>query len=145
MNTQTIAENLNNLGGNYATTNKFRHPTQKDFIKISPKGRDFLDIEKISAKIEGTLKFVEECGEKGQIILFVSSRHETLDLVKKTAESLSLPFMTVRWIGGTLSNFRNIRSRVEKMIKLNKDKDTGGWSTFTKKEIVLLNRKLEKL
>ena len=145
INMQTIVKTLEELGGSFATTNKFRHPTQIPFIKPQTNGRDILDTDKIAKEIEKTLSFVEECGSKGLVILFVSSRHESLDLIKKTAETLSLPHMTERWIGGTLSNFRNIRSRVEKMIQMKKDEESDAWNKYTKKERVLLNRELGKL
>ena len=144
MSTQ-IVKDLEACGGNFASANQYRHPSQKDNVIVKPAGRDILNLEETSKMMERAFTYLEECGSRGQVILFISSRHESLDLVRNTATSLSLPHMTVRWIGGTLSNFRNIRGRVEKMIRLRKDKDTGAWAKNTKKERVLLDRELAKL
>ena len=133
------------VGGQYAVTNRYRHPSLISFISRGRGFKKVFDLEKTAELMEKTLSFVEECGKKGHVILFVSTRQETVDLMKQAAENLSLPHMLNRWIGGTLSNFKNIRSRVEKMEKMQQEKDEGIWTKYTKKETVLLNRELAKL
>ena len=140
-----IAQEIERVGGHYAVTNKYRHPSLASMIEGKKGNRAVFDIEKIVTLLEKTLAFVEECGKKGHIILFVSTRQETVDLVRKTAENLSLPHMLNRWIGGTLSNFTNIKGRVNKMSTMQKEKEEGAWTKYTKKEKVLLNRELTKL
>lgn len=142
---ENMEKDLSKLGGQYATTTRFRHPTQKSFV-IAKKGiRDIFDLAQTTVILSKTLDFIKESGKKGNVILFVSSHQETLDIIENLAKDLSLPFMTGRWIGGTLSNFKNIHSRVERMIKLQKEKEDGSLTKFTKKERVLLDRELLKL
>ena len=140
-----MAQEIVRVGGHYAVTNRYRHPSLSAFIEGKKGNRTVFDVEKTIGLLQETLAFIEECGRKGHIILFVSTRQETVDLVKQTAESLSLPYMLNRWIGGTLSNFANIKGRVKKMETMQKEKEGGGWTKYTKKEKVLLNRELAKL
>ena len=142
---KNIAQEIERVGGHYAVTNRYRHPSLVSLIAGKKGNRAVFAVEKIAAMLEETLTFVEECGKKGYVILFVSTRQETVDLVKQTAENLSLPYMLNRWIGGTLSNFVNIKGRISKMTTMQKEKDSGAWTKYTKKEKVLLNRELTKL
>ena len=145
VNSKELAQEIERVGGHYAVTNRYRHPSLASIIKGKKGSRAVFDVEKIVDLLEKTLAFVEECGKKGYIVLFVSTRQETVDLIKQTAENLSLPHMLNRWIGGTLSNFTNIKGRLNKMSTMQKEKDEGAWTKYTKKEKVLLNRELAKL
>lgn len=141
-----MAQEIEKTGGHYAVTNRYRHPSLMSYIsRGSSKSRGVFNLEKTTEMLQKTLDFITDCGKKNHNILFVSTRQETVDLVRKTAENLSLPHMLNRWIGGTLSNFSNIRGRVERMIRMQKEKNEGGWTKYTKKERVLLNRELTKL
>ena len=145
VNSKELTQEIERVGGHYAVTNQHRHPSQVSMIAGKKGNRAVFAIEKIVSLLEKTLAFVEECGRKGQVILFVSTRQETVDLVKEVAEDLSLPYMLNRWIGGTLSNFTNIKGRIHKMSAMQKEKEEGAWTKYTKKEKVLLNRELTKL
>ena len=145
INHKEIAQEIERVGGHYAVTNRYRHPSLTAMIKGKKGNQTVFDVEKITEMLEKTLTFVEECGKKGHIILFVSTRQETIDLMKKVAEDLSLPYMLNRWIGGTLSNFVNIKGRINKMTTMQQEKEQGSWTKYTKKEKVLLNRELAKL
>ena len=138
-------EALKKVGGQYAVTNRYRHPSLMSYILGSKGKKKVFDLEKTTELLEKTLDFTEECGKKGYTILFISTRQETIDLIRKTAEDLSLPHMLNRWIGGTLSNFKNIRGRIEKMETMQQEKEEGKWTRYTKKEKVLFNRELTKL
>lgn len=140
-----IMQAITKVGGQYAVTSRYRHPSAVSFVAESRGNRGVFDLDKTVEVLEKTLSFIEECGKKGYIILLVSSRQETVDLVKQTAQNLSLPYMLNRWIGGTLSNFKNIRGRTDKMGTMQQEKEEGAWTKYTKKEKVLLNRELAKL
>ncbi|MCY4576895.1 MAG: 30S ribosomal protein S2 [Candidatus Kaiserbacteria bacterium] len=144
-NNKDIAQEIERVGGHYAVTNRYRHPSLGSMIEGKKGNQAVFSLEKVTDLLEKTLAFVEECGKKGHIILFVATRQETVDLVKQTAENLSLPYMLNRWIGGTLSNFTNIKGRINKMSTMQKEKEEGAWTKYTKKEKVLLNRELAKL
>lgn len=144
-NNKELTQEIERVGGHYAVTNRYQHPSLASMIEGKKGSRAVFDIEKITTLLEKTLTFIEECGKKGHVILFVSTRQETIDSVRQTAKNLSLPYMLNRWIGGTLSNFTNIKGRINKMSTMQKEKEEGGWTKYTKKEKVLLNRELTKL
>ena len=140
-----IMNKMKEIGGHYAVTSRYCHPSLTSLVIAKKRERGVFDLEKTIEMMEGALAYIKEIGKKRKVILFVSSRQETLDLIEKTAIDLSLPYMVNRWIGGTLSNFKNIRSRVDRLEKLRKERDDGKWAKYTKKEKVLLNRELGKL
>lgn len=140
-----VIQELENLGAQYALTNRYRHPSNQSLTEQRAVGQFVFDLEKVVAMLSHALAFVEEVGKKKGSILFVSTRRETTDLIQKTAENLSQPYMINRWIGGVISNFKNVRSRVDRMEKLAKENDEGAWTQYTKKERVLLTRELSKL
>ena len=143
--TQEIKERIEQAGGRYVATSRYRHPSVSPFVLPGGKGFGLFDSEKMVETLLSSLSFIEQLGKKKDVILFVSSRRESVDLMEQIAKDLSLPYMLNRWIGGTLSNFRNIRGRVERMERLRKDRDDEKWLKYTKKERVLLNRELAKL
>ena len=132
-------------GGHYAIINRYRHPSLAPLVAQGKGKRSVFDVEKIAEMAQSTLSFIEQCGRKGQVILFVSTRYETVDLVEQTAKNLSLPYMLNRWIGGTLTNFKNIRSRLNRLAQLEKEQKDGKWKKYTKKEKVLMKREMTKL
>ena len=140
-----LEQAITKVGGHYAVIRRYRHPSFISLVASKKGSREVFDLEKTLAILEKTLTFIEECGKKGHIILFVSTRQETVDLMKQIAENLSLPYMLNRWIGGTLSNFKNIKGRADKMEKMQQEKEEGKWTKYTKKEKVLFNRELAKL
>ena len=83
VNNKDIAQEIERVGGHYAVTNRYRHPSLTNMIEGKKGSRTVFNIEKITDMLENTLSCVEECGKKGHIILFVSTRQETVDLVKK--------------------------------------------------------------
>lgn len=140
----TITE-IEKRGGHFAMTNRHRHPSVLEFIASKIGRKNVFDTDKISGLLDNALQFVSQLGEKKQTILFISSRQETLDILKDSIQTTKQPYMFNRWIGGTLSNFKNVKKRVDRMKKMRSDKDDGGWVKNTKKEKVLLNRELSKL
>ncbi len=141
---EEITKKITDAGGQHAVTSRYRHPSVTPFV-VGTGSKGVFDIEKVAEMLQSALTFIEQCGRHGQVIFFVSTRRETVDLVEKTAENLLLPRMLNRWIGGTLSNFKHIRGRVERLERLQREKDEGKWTKYTKKEKVLMNRELTKL
>ena len=145
INLDKIKEELISVGGLYALTKRNRHPSNISAVESKGKGKDTFKADLVIENLEKALKCVAELGKHNSKILFVSSRKETLDLVEAAANDMDMPYVLGRWVGGTLSNFNNIKSRTERLVKLQKDLDSGEWDKFTKKERVLLGREMSKL
>lgn len=140
-----IVQEMEKAGGQYALTKRYRHPSAQSVVEQKASGSLCFDLEKVAEMLTAALTFIGEVARSEKSILFVSTRRETVDLVQKTATELSQPYMVNRWVGGTISNFKNVRGRVERMEKLAKEQEEGQWTNHTKKEKVLMTRELGKL
>ncbi|MBI3019920.1 MAG: 30S ribosomal protein S2, partial [Parcubacteria group bacterium] len=92
------------------------------------------DLEKTCAHLAAALEEVKGYAARGKAILFVGTKPEARVAVEETATALNMPFVTHRWIGGTLTNFSEIRKRVERLKSLTAQKERGELSVYSKKE-----------
>jgi small subunit ribosomal protein S2 len=122
-----------------------RHPSFKSYIYGVKNKIEILDLEKTKESLETALKFIEDIASKGGKILFVSSKSEAKDAVQSVGQKLNMPYVAGRFIGGTITNFSQIRKRVEKLESLLSQKEKGELSKYTKKERLLIDREIEKL
>ncbi len=102
-------------------------------------------MEKTSVELEKAKAFVTELSKAGKVILFVSSKPEAKKIIKEVAESLDMPYVSGRWIGGTLTNFDSIKKRAEKFVDLSEKTEKGLLEKYTKKEKLLISRDMEAL
>lgn len=122
-----------------------RHPSVKEFLFGSKNKTDIFDLEKTSVELEKAMEFVKKLGvEKGQL-LFVGGKNEAREIVKSAAIEVGMPYVAGRWIGGTLTNFGQIRKRVDTMLDLISQKEKGELNKYTKKERLLIDRDVTKL
>lgn len=122
-----------------------RHPTVTPFLYGSKGGVDIIDLEKTAPQIEAAAAFLAELGAAGKTALFVGVKPEARAHTAEVAQSLKQPFITERWIGGTLTNFFQMKKRIEKLEHLKEERVSGGFDKYTKKEQSLLNREMERL
>ncbi len=144
MENEKTIEELKEVGAEYAFSNRYRHPSTIPFM-MGGGGINKFDLTKVVEELNKLLEFVRLLGKEKKKILFVTSRNESRSILKDLAERLSMPYITGRWIGGTISNFDNIKNRISRLQTLRSEKESGAWTKFTKKENVLLNRELDKL
>jgi small subunit ribosomal protein S2 len=133
------------VGAHYGYSRTRRHPSTKQYIYGAKNKTDIIDLEKTEvqlAKVEELLKTIVGTGRQ---VIFVGSKPEIKDLVKTTAESLGMPYVDERWIGGTLTNWKQIQSRVKLFESLGGQQETDTLVYKTKKEKLLIERKIEKL
>ena len=105
-----------------------------------------LDLEKTKKALLKAAKFAAEISSRGGTVLFVGTKRQTKDLVKKAAEACGSPYVNVRWLGGTFTNAKTIQKTIRKMEKLENMKQTGELAShYTKKERLMVEREIEKL
>ncbi len=138
-------ENLFKAGAHFAYTKSRRHPSAKPFIFGVKNKVEIFDLEKTQEKIEEAKKFIESIASAGGMILFVGGKSEAKEAVLNTAQSLGQPYVAGRWIGGTLTNFPEIRKRVSKLEDLTAKKEKGELAKYTKKERLLIDRDIINL
>lgn len=105
-----------------------------------------LDLEKTKKAITKAVKFAQETAAKGGTVLFVGTKRQTREIVKTAAVACGMPYVNVRWLGGTFTNFRTIQRTIRKLERLENLKMSGELETkYTKKERLLIEREIEKL
>jgi small subunit ribosomal protein S2 len=142
---KTAIENLFKVGAHFAYVKSRRHPSAKPFIFGVKNKVEIFDLEKTQLELEKAKDFVKKIGETGGQILFVAGKSEAKNAIQNTALSLGMPFVAGRWIGGTLTNFPEIRKRVVKLETLTSQKEKGELAKYTKKERLLIDREIDKL
>ncbi len=141
----TSVEKMFEVGAHYGYGKSRRHPSVSSYIYATKNNGDIIDLEKTSVLLEDALLFIKNLGAQNKIILFVGTKPEAREIIKNTALSLNMPYVNIRWIGGTLSNFTEIKKRIAELEKYNKENAEGSLEKYTKKERVVLAKKMEKL
>lgn len=140
------AEAMFAAGVHYGYGRATRHPSTSPFIYGLKAGTEIIDLRATQQKLRQAQEFAKQVGADGGQLLFVSSKHEAGEAIKRCAESVGQPYVTGRWIGGTLTNFKNIRSRVKKLEDLEAQRDSGEMEErYTNKEQILLEREIDRL
>lgn len=143
--TEANLDELFKVGAHFGFGKSRRHPSVMPFIFGSKNKVDIFDLEKTQENLGKACEFVAQLAENKATILFVGGKNEAQSIVKEVAEKISQPYVAGRWIGGTLTNFTEIRKRVDMMLDLLSQKEKGELIKYTKKERLLIDRKIEKL
>ncbi|MCX8082277.1 MAG: 30S ribosomal protein S2 [bacterium] len=129
----------------------FGHPTRqfdprmKPFLYGKRQGIYIIDIEKSAEKIKEAGEFLKKAAENNKVILFVGTKKQAEEPVKEAAEKCGMPYVNYKWVGGTLTNFNEIRKRIIRLEEIEEMEKTGKLSAYTKKEVALLIKEKEKL
>ena len=145
INSEKLIESLFKAGAHFAYTKSRRHSSVKPFIFGVKNKIEIFDLEKTSLSLAVAKAFVKSIAEANGVVLFVGSKNESRAAIKKGALSIDMPYVAGRWIGGTLTNFPQIRKRVMKLEDLTSKKEKGELAKYTKKERLLIDRDIEKL
>jgi len=121
------------------------NPKMASFIYTQRNNIHILDLEKTKNKLGEALNFAKEVAARGGTILFVGTKRQAKEEVRKAAEACSMPYVVTRWLGGTFTNFRTIQKTIKKMEKLEKMIETGEIKKYTKKEQLMIAREVEKM
>lgn len=140
-----IIESMFKAGAHYGYTKARRHPSTKSHVFGVKNRVEIIDLEKTKAELSEAQKFIATLAKDGKQILFVSSKNEARDAIKTHALSIGMPYVASRWIGGTLTNWSEIRKRVEKYLDLQTQKERGELGKYTKKERLMIDREIKNL
>lgn len=141
----TLVDELFQAGAHFGFIKSRRHPSAKNFIFGSKNNLEIFDLEKTSEELLKALKFVEDKGKEGSQILFVGGKSEAREAVRIAGMELGLPFVSGRWIGGTLTNWSEIKKRIQRLNDLTAQREKGELGKYTKKERLVINREIDKL
>lgn len=115
------------------------------FIFRERNGIHIIDLQQTVRGIEEAHEAAKQAVSQGGTVLFVGTKRQAQQSIQEQAERCSMPYITERWLGGTLTNFRSIRQRVEYMIDLEQQDSRGEFAKLPKKEALTLRRLIQKL
>jgi small subunit ribosomal protein S2 len=138
-------EALFKVGAHYGYAKTRRHPSTAQYILGVKNKTEIIDLEKTKTLLNAAENFVSELGKEGKVILFVGGKYEAESAIRVGAKELGTPFVSGRWVGGTLTNFAQIRSRIDSLIDLKSKRESGELSKYTKKEQLLIGKDIERL
>ncbi|MEZ4103532.1 MAG: 30S ribosomal protein S2 [Candidatus Paceibacterota bacterium] len=141
-------ENLQEMidaGVHFGYTKTRRHPSAKPFIFDTKNKIDIIDLEKTADLLKKAEEFMASLAKDGKKVLFVGTKAEAGEITRNAADTLGMPYVTNRWIGGTLTNFTEIKRRVDILVDLKDKKSKGLLEKYTKKEQSDFSRQINKM
>ena len=141
-----IVEALFKVGAHFGYSRSRRHATMKPLVFGVKNKTDILDLTQTAPLLESALAYVGSLAAMGKTILFVSGKPEMASLVREAAASVGMPYVAGRWLGGTLSNFTEIKKRMNRMKELIEERESGtALKKYTKKERLMIDREITRL
>ena len=120
-------------------------PRMAEYIFQARNGIHIIDLQKTSKKLDEAYSFVKEQAEEGKTILFIGTKKQAQECVKEAAEKCGMYYVDQRWLGGLLTNFKTIRTRVERLKELERMEEDGTFDVLPKKEVIVLRKEMDKL
>lgn len=121
------------------------HPGMKPYIFTERNGIHIIDLQKTVKALEQAYALVRDRVAEGGTVLFVGTKRQAQETVETEAIRCGMPYVTNRWLGGMLTNWRTIRGRINEMERLERMRDAGEFARLTKKEGLMLQRRIERL
>lgn len=121
------------------------NPKMARFIFTERNGIYIIDLQKTVQKVDEAYEFVRDLAAKGESVLFVGTKKQAQNSIREEAERCNQFYVNERWLGGMLTNFRTIQTRIARMKELEAMFEDGTVEQYTKKEAMLMQRELQKL
>ena len=144
-NTKEI-ERLFKTGAHFAQVKSRRHPSMKKFL-IGAKARmEIIDLKQTEEQLATAKAVLAALAKEGKTVLFVGGKPEIATLVKDAAKRIGAPYVSSRWLGGTITNWTEIKKRLDRLAEINEHKAAGtAAKQYTKLELVRLDREAKRL
>jgi len=140
-----ILKGLLESGVHFGHLSKHWNPKMKRFIFGKKKNVYIVDLEKTAQQLEEAKDFLKQKAKEDGRILFVATKKQLRGVVKELALECGVCYVTERWVGGLLTNFSTVRSRINKYLQLLDQREKGQFNKMVKKEVVKLNREIERM
>jgi small subunit ribosomal protein S2 len=121
------------------------NPKMKPYIFTERNGIHIIDLQQTVAALEQVYNLVRDTAAAGGIILFVGTKRQAQESIQKEAERCGMPYINQRWLGGTLTNWKTIKDRINELKRLEEGQASGEYARLTKKEELIIGRKVIKL
>jgi small subunit ribosomal protein S2 len=120
-------------------------PKMARYIYTERNGVHIIDLQQTVKGLERAYAMVRDAVAEGRQVLFIGTKRQAQESIQQEATRCSMPYVNHRWLGGTLTNWRTIRQRIDHLRTLEARRDSGEFDLLTKKEALMLNREIEKL
>lgn len=121
------------------------NPKSAKYIYTEKDGIHIIDLAQTKAGLEAAMAYIKSTVAAGGEVLFVGTKRQAQSILKSEAEAVGAPYFSVRWIGGFLTNWDQIRKNIEKINRMEEEQKTGAWKKFPKHEQVKMSRYLERI
>ncbi|PIP87664.1 30S ribosomal protein S2 [Candidatus Beckwithbacteria bacterium CG22_combo_CG10-13_8_21_14_all_01_47_9] len=138
-------EELLEAGCHFGHQGRRWNPKMKPYIYAKKEGVHIFDLEKTAAGLARAMVFVRDLVSEGKKIVFVGTKRQAAPIIAEEAVKAGLPFINMRWLGGTITNWEQIKKGIARLSELETKKQKGELKKYTKKENVLFNREIDKL
>ncbi|MFH1031603.1 MAG: 30S ribosomal protein S2 [Chloroflexota bacterium] len=141
----TTIKQLLEAGAHFGHQTSRWHPKMKNFIFTQREGIHIIDLEKTAVMLDKARQFVRELVAQGGKILFVGTKKQAQEAIEEEAKRCGMYYVNQRWIGGTLTNFATIQTRIDYLVRLEDQKARGEFSRLPKKEALKLEEEMVKM
>jgi small subunit ribosomal protein S2 len=121
------------------------NPKMKPYIFTERNGIHIIDLQQTVKQLDEIYALVADTVARGGTLLFVGTKRQAQEAIAQESERCEMPYVNERWLGGTLTNWRTIRERIDALKRMEADREDGNWERLKKKEALLLQRKVDKL
>ncbi|MFQ5592906.1 MAG: 30S ribosomal protein S2, partial [Anaerolineae bacterium] len=121
------------------------NPKMRSYIFTERNGIHIIDLRQTLKAINRAYESVRDLTSQGGVIMFVGTKKQATDAIEKAAIQCNMPYVNFRWLGGTLTNWQTIRQRIDYLLDLERRQEHGEFSLLPKKEVLQLEREMEKL
>ena len=121
------------------------NPKMAPYIYMERNGIYIIDLQKTVRKLEDAYNFVRSVSQNGGSVLFVGTKKQAQDAIREEAERVGMFFVNARWLGGMLTNFKTMRTRIDRLAQLRKMQEDGTFDILPKKEVIKLTNEINKL
>ena len=121
------------------------NPKMAEYIFTERNGIYIIDLQKTVKKVDEAYNFIRSVAEEGKDILFVGTKKQAQEAISEEAVRSGMHFVNHRWLGGMLTNFKTIKTRIGRLAELKEMQENGTFDVLPKKEVIKLNNEMEKL
>ena len=138
-------EDMVDAGAHYGHQTKRWNPKMGEYLYGEESGVHIFDLTKTKPLIEEALEFLAKSAKEGKRILILGTKKQIKDKVAEVAQKAGVAYVNERWLGGTISNFNQIKRSIAKMEEMKENLLSGAYSKYTKKERLLIDREIIRL
>jgi small subunit ribosomal protein S2 len=141
----TTIKELLEAGAHFGHQTSRWNPRMKSYIFTKRDGIHIIDLEQTASRLDKACEFAKQVTEEGGSILFVGTKKQAQEAVEEEAKRCGMFYVNHRWIGGTLTNFNTIQSRIDHLVLLEDQQARGGFSRLPKKEVLKIEEEIARL